>query len=410
MTHFSPAKSFPNSDRFIVGPGRGQAVRRHRAAAIAGAAISARRCATGDAEEHPDDRADRVRQDRDLAPPRPAGEAPFLKVEATKFTEVGYVGPRRRADRPRPGGGSPSARCALDPGTTCGCGPRGGRGAGAGRPRRGGASEATAAGLPPQAAGRRDGRQGDRAGRRPAENGGGMPLFDIPGLGAGRGASVGLISLQETGQGRSGAQDAQDDGQGLPPRPHRRGERRACSTTTRWCARPLRPRREREGIVFLDEIDKICARSGRALADVSREGVQRDLLPLIEGTSVSTKHGPVNRPSLFIASGAFHFAKPSDLLPVAGRLADPGGAGGPHPRRPAPILTEPEATSSPVQGDDGDRGLTLDFTPDGIDALADVAAEVNASVENIGARRLQTVLGGCWRTSRSPPPTATAKP
>ena len=152
---------------------------------------------------------------------------------------------------------------------------------------------------------------------------------------------------------------------------------------------------EENGIVFLDEIDKITVRDGRVGGDVSREGVQRDLLPLIEGTTVSTKHGPVRTDHvLFIASGAFHVAKPSDLLPeLQGRL---------------PIRVELEALTK----DDfvrilnateaslikqyvalmGTEGLTLAFTDDAIDALADVAVEINANIENIGARRLQTVM------------------
>ncbi len=152
---------------------------------------------------------------------------------------------------------------------------------------------------------------------------------------------------------------------------------------------------ENNGIVFLDEIDKICAREGRGGADVSREGVQRDLLPLIEGTTVNTKHGPVKTDHvLFIASGAFHVAKPSDLLPeLQGRL---------------PIRVELQALTK----DDFRRilvdteaslikqyvalmateGVTLAFTEDAIDELAAIAVAVNASVENIGARRLQTVM------------------
>jgi len=152
---------------------------------------------------------------------------------------------------------------------------------------------------------------------------------------------------------------------------------------------------ENDGIVFLDEIDKICARSEARGADVSREGVQRDLLPLIEGTTVSTKHGPVKTDHvLFIASGAFHFAKPSDLLPeLQGRLpirVELAGLTRDDLRR---ILTEPEASLvTQYRAMLETENVTLNFTEDGIDALADVAAEVNGSVENIGARRLQTVL------------------
>jgi ATP-dependent HslUV protease ATP-binding subunit HslU len=154
---------------------------------------------------------------------------------------------------------------------------------------------------------------------------------------------------------------------------------------------------ENDGIVFLDEVDKICARSegGRIGADVSREGVQRDLLPLLEGTTVSTKYGPVKTDHvLFIASGAFHMAKPSDLLPeLQGRLpirVELKPLTREDFRR---ILTEPEASLikqyvALLQTE----GVTLEFADDAIDALADIAAQVNATVENIGARRLQTVM------------------
>merc|ERR1711991_318373 len=152
---------------------------------------------------------------------------------------------------------------------------------------------------------------------------------------------------------------------------------------------------EENGIVFLDEIDKVSARSDRVGGDVSREGVQRDLLPLIEGTTVSTKHGPIKTDHiLFIASGAFQLAKPSDLLPeLQGRL---------------PIRVELEALTS----EDFKRilrepdfslikqyvallkteNVDLEFSDDGIDAIANIASEVNTSVENIGARRLHTII------------------
>lgn len=152
---------------------------------------------------------------------------------------------------------------------------------------------------------------------------------------------------------------------------------------------------EQDGIVFLDEIDKVAAGTNRGGADVSREGVQRDLLPLIEGTTVSTKRGPVKTDHvLFIASGAFHVAKPSDLLPeLQGRLpirVELKALTRDEFRR---ILTEPEASlitqyTALMEAED----VTLTFTEDAIDALADLAVKVNDSVENIGARRLQTVM------------------
>ncbi|MFU8899709.1 MAG: AAA family ATPase, partial [Roseinatronobacter sp.] len=152
---------------------------------------------------------------------------------------------------------------------------------------------------------------------------------------------------------------------------------------------------EQNGIVFLDEIDKVCARSDVRGGDVSREGVQRDLLPLIEGTTVSTKHGPVKTDHiLFIASGAFHIAKPSDLLPeLQGRLPI---------RVELRALTEGDFVRILTETDNaltrqytalmGTEGLDVSFSDEGIAALAKIAADVNQSVENIGARRLYTVM------------------
>ena len=152
---------------------------------------------------------------------------------------------------------------------------------------------------------------------------------------------------------------------------------------------------QENGIVFLDEIDKVCARSDARGADVSREGVQRDLLPLIEGTTVSTKHGPVKTDHiLFIASGAFHIAKPSDLLPeLQGRLPI---------RVELRPLTEDDFVRILQETDNAltlqysalmaTEQVTVTFEPEGIRALARIAAEVNQSVENIGARRLYTVM------------------
>ena len=152
---------------------------------------------------------------------------------------------------------------------------------------------------------------------------------------------------------------------------------------------------EQNGIVFLDEIDKVCARSDARGGDVSREGVQRDLLPLIEGTTVSTKHGPVKTDHiLFIASGAFHIAKPSDLLPeLQGRLPI---------RVELRALTEDDFVRILTETDNaltlqytalmGTEEVEVTFTDEGIKALAKIAADVNQSIENIGARRLYTVM------------------
>ena len=152
---------------------------------------------------------------------------------------------------------------------------------------------------------------------------------------------------------------------------------------------------ENNGIVFLDEIDKICGREGARGADVSREGVQRDLLPLIEGTTVATKHGPVKSDHvLFIASGAFHVSKPSDLLPeLQGRLpirVELAALTRDDFRR---ILNDTEASLvKQAVALLKTENVDLEFTADGVDAIADVAVEVNSKLENIGARRLQTVI------------------
>ncbi len=152
---------------------------------------------------------------------------------------------------------------------------------------------------------------------------------------------------------------------------------------------------QENGIVFLDEIDKICARADARGADVSREGVQRDLLPLIEGTTVSTKYGPVKTDHiLFIASGAFHIAKPSDLLPeLQGRLPIRVELQPLTEEDFVRILTETDnALTRQYSGLMGTEGVTVSFTTDGIAALARIAADVNRSIENIGARRLYTVM------------------
>jgi ATP-dependent HslUV protease ATP-binding subunit HslU len=152
---------------------------------------------------------------------------------------------------------------------------------------------------------------------------------------------------------------------------------------------------ENEGIVFLDEIDKVAARQGASGADVSREGVQRDLLPLIEGTTVSTKYGPVKTDHvLFIASGAFHVAKPSDLLPeLQGRLPIRVELKALTEEDFVRILSDTRASlTEQYRALIGTEGVAITFTEDGIAAIAKIAAEVNGQIENIGARRLFTIL------------------
>jgi ATP-dependent HslUV protease ATP-binding subunit HslU len=224
------------------------------------------------------------------------------------------------------------------------------------------------------------------------DTGAGLPTFDIPGM---PGASMGMVNLNDIlgkafgGRTKNKRVTIADS--------HRlliNEESDKLLDEERVTADAIAAV-EQNGIVFLDEIDKICARSERVGADVSREGVQRDLLPLIEGTQVSTKHGPVKTDHiLFIASGAFHLAKPADLLPeLQGRLPIRVELQALTRDDLKRILTEPEA--SLIQQYTAllaTEKVILEFSDDAIDALADLAAEINGSVENIGARRLHTVL------------------
>jgi ATP-dependent HslUV protease ATP-binding subunit HslU len=219
-----------------------------------------------------------------------------------------------------------------------------------------------------------------------------VPTFDIPGM---PGSSVGMINLS----------DMLGKAMGGRTKTRRMTARQARETLANEEAENLldqdRVAREavslveQTGIVFLDEIDKIAARSEFRGGDVSREGVQRDLLPLIEGTVVNTKYGPVKTDFiLFIASGAFHVAKPSDLLPeLQGRLpirVELHPLTQPDFRR---ILLEPESSLiKQYTALLATEQVTLDFTDAAIDEIARLSAEINASVENIGARRLHTVL------------------
>ena len=315
--------------------------------------------------------------------------APFLKVEATKFTEVGYVGrdveqivrdlleiaiiqtrERKRKDVSARAQLNAEAR-VLD--ALVGAG----------------ASASTKEAFRKRL---RAGELNDKEIEIEVQASGGMPLFEIPGM---PGAQMGAISIGDIfgklGGGRTKTRrvTVKESYDILINE-----ESDKMLDQDQLVQESIRAV-ENNGIVFLDEIDKICARDGRIGADVSREGVQRDLLPLIEGTTVSTKHGAVKTDHiLFIASGAFHLAKPSDLLPeLQGRL--------PIRVELKPltrddfkrILTETEASlikqSVALLATEG---VTLDFTPDAIDALADMAVAVNSSLENIGARRLQTVM------------------
>jgi ATP-dependent HslUV protease ATP-binding subunit HslU len=316
--------------------------------------------------------------------------APFLKVEATKFTEVGYVGRDVEQivrdlvetaiamvkDEKRK---SLQARAQL-----------------AAEERVLDALVGASASPTTRDSFRKKLRHGELDDKEIeieiAQTASSLPMFELPNM---PGAAIGAISLGDI-FGKS-------FGKSTKPR----------RTTVREAHEPLIAEEseklmdqeqivaeairevENNGIVFLDEIDKICAREGRGGADVSREGVQRDLLPLIEGTTVATKHGSVKTDHiLFIASGAFHVSKPSDLLPeLQGRLpirVELSPLNEDDFRR---ILTETEASLiKQYEALLATEGVELSFSSDAVNALARIAVEVNSSVENIGARRLQTVM------------------
>ena len=317
-------------------------------------------------------------------------QAPFLKVEATKFTEVGYVGrdveqivrdlveisihmvrTRQRKEV--------EARAEIA------------------------AEERVLDALVGEKASSetrqkfrvllREGKLDDKEIEvEISEGGSSLPTFEIPGM---PGAQMGMVNLGDIFGKAFGGRTA--------PRKMTVGESHEILVEEEAdklldedaVVREAIDGVEQNGIVFLDEIDKICARSDRFGADVSREGVQRDLLPLIEGTTVATKHGTVETNHiLFVASGAFHLAKPSDLLPeLQGRLPIRVELKALTEEDFRRILTEPE-TSLIRQyiALMGTENVALDFAEDAIGEIAHVAAEVNRAVENIGARRLQTVM------------------
>jgi ATP-dependent HslUV protease ATP-binding subunit HslU len=316
--------------------------------------------------------------------------APFLKVEATKFTEVGYVG--RDVEQ--------IIRDLLEIALKM---TRDGLRREVAAKAELAAEERVIAALVGENAGPetrqkfrrmlREGQINDREIEiQVADSGPSMPTIDIPGM---PGSQMGMVNLGDM-LGRA-------FGQRTKPRRMTVAESYEVLIAEESdklldqdrVTRAAIDLVEQNGIVFLDEIDKITARSERMGADVSREGVQRDLLPLIEGTQVSTKHGTVRTDHiLFIASGAFHLAKPSDLLPeLQGRLpirVELQPLTRDDFRR---ILTEPEhSLVKQYKALLATEDVTLEFADDAIEALADLAAEINRSVENIGARRLHTVL------------------
>jgi ATP-dependent HslUV protease ATP-binding subunit HslU len=318
-------------------------------------------------------------------------QAPFLKVEATKFTEIGYVGrdveqivrdlveasivmTRERLRR------EVSAKAEL-----------------AAEDRVLDALVGQNSSTETRAKFRKMLREGQLADKeidiQVRESGAGsLPTFEIPGM---PGAHMGMINLNEILGQAFGQRMKTKRLTVAQSYDHLMGEESDKLLDQERVVRESISSVEQNGIVFLDEIDKISARSERIGADVSREGVQRDLLPLIEGTTVATKHGAVKTDHiLFIASGAFHMAKPSDLLPeLQGRLpirVELDALTRDDFRR---ILVEPEASLvKQYQALMKTEEVTLTFSEDAIDALATLAADINSSVENIGARRLHTVM------------------
>ena len=317
-------------------------------------------------------------------------DAPFIKVEATKFTEVGYVGRDvEQIIRDLIESAISQTREKM-------------------RKEAQAAAELAAenrvieeiAGKDAREETRKSFRQRLRTGELDAknieidvtDNSSGLPTFDIPGM---PGSQMGMINLNDMlGKAMGG-----------------RTKRRKMTVAESYLVlldeeadKLLDEDRivktaieavEQNGIVFLDEIDKICARSERQNIDVSREGVQRDLLPLIEGTTVATKHGSVKTDFiLFIASGAFHLAKPSDLLPeLQGRLPNRVELQALSRNDFKRILTEPEhSLIKQYKALLETEGITLNFLDEAIETLADLTVDVNRSVENIGARRLHTMM------------------
>ncbi len=222
--------------------------------------------------------------------------------------------------------------------------------------------------------------------------GGGMPTFDIPGM---PGAQMGMINIGDMMGKAFGPQTKKKKVTVVDSYAMLLREEADKLLDQEELLKTAIDSVENNGIVFLDEIDKITARSERQGADVSREGVQRDLLPLIEGTTVSTKHGPVKTDHiLFIASGAFHIAKPSDMLPeLQGRLPIRVSLNALTRDDFVRILTEPEASLvKQYTALMGVEEMRISFTEDAIAEIADLSAEINQGVENIGARRLHTVM------------------
>jgi ATP-dependent HslUV protease ATP-binding subunit HslU len=392
MTNFSPREIVSELDRFIVGQNDAK-----RAVAIALRNRWRRQQLSDDLREEVLPKnilmigptgVGKTEISRRLAK---LANAPFIKIEATKFTEVGYVGrdvesivrdlveqailmtrEKRRKEVTAQAEIRAEAR-VLD--------------ALVGE----GASEGTRASFRDKL---RAGELDDKEVEIEVSDAGGLqlPAMDIPGM---PGAQMGMINLNDIFGKAFGQQTKK----------RRMTVAESYNVLISDEADKLLDDEkvvyealhavENDGIVFLDEIDKITARSDRQGADVSREGVQRDLLPLIEGTTVVTKHGAVKTDHiLFIASGAFHLAKPSDLLPeLQGRLPIRVELNALTREDFGRILREPEnSLIRQYTALMGTEGVALSFTEGALDTLAELSAEINQSVENIGARRLHTVM------------------
>jgi ATP-dependent HslUV protease ATP-binding subunit HslU len=315
--------------------------------------------------------------------------APFIKVEATKFTEVGYVGRDvEQIIRDLLEAGIANVRTARRKDVEAEAHLNAERRVLDGLV----GSQASVATREAFQRKLRAGELDDKEIEIQVADTGGIPAFDIPGL---PGGSVGMINLSEMLSKTFGQRTKTRRMTVKASHEVLLQEESDKLLDNDQIVHEAIDSVENSGIVFIDEIDKISARSERHGADVSREGVQRDLLPLIEGTTVSTKHGPVRTDHiLFIASGAFHIAKPSDLLPeLQGRLPIRVELKALNEADFRRILTEPEANLvRQYTALMATEGVTLEFAEDGIDAIARIAAELNQSIENIGARRLQTVM------------------
>ena len=391
MTNFSPREIVSELDRYIIGQNDAK-----RAVAIALRNRWRRQQLTGPMREEVLPKNILMigptgvgKTEISLSLARLAG-APFLKVEATKFTEVGYVGRdveqiirdlvevgiqlvrEQKREEVKAKAHLAAEERVLDAlvGNT--------------------ASPATRDSF------RKKLRSGELDDKEievdVADTGNPMGGFDIPGM---PGANIGVLNINDMlgkafGQRTKKRRTTVKDSYGLLI-----ADESDKLLDNEQVVTEAVSSVENNGIVFLDEIDKIAVRDGTMGGSVSREGVQRDLLPLVEGTTVATKHGPVKTDHiLFIASGAFHVAKPSDLLPeLQGRLpirVELSALSREDLRR---ILTEPEASLikqyvALMQTED----VELEFTDDAINALADIAVDLNGTIENIGARRLQTVM------------------